>query len=265
MSAQAPIALVLAGVRAAIERREVLRGIDLRISQGELVVLLGANGAGKTSLMRCALGLAPLSDGEATIGDTAAHRLTPVERAKLVSYLPQTRSLAWPVRVIDVVSLGRYAYGATPGRLADEDRRAVNDALAACRLTELIHRRADALSGGELARVHLARALAAEAPLLVADEPVAALDPRYQFGVMHGLQRYVREAGGGAFVVLHDIALAARFADRLVWLQDGRVVADGPPRTTLTPQRLRDVFAIEGRVSEDPDGLTVRIVDALAP
>lgn len=259
------MSLVLAAVKASIGDREVLRSIDLRISQGELVVLLGANGAGKTSLMRCALGLAPISEGLASIGDMPAHRMTPVERAQRVSYLPQSRSLAWPVRVIDVVALGRYAYGATPGRLADEDRRAVNDALAACHLSDFAHRRADTLSGGELSRVHLARALAAQAPLLVADEPVAALDPRYQFDVMYGLQRYVRESGGGALVVLHDFSLAARFADRLVWLQDGRIVADGPPRVTLTPKRLRDVFAIEGRVSEDPDGLTVRIVDALAP
>lgn len=260
-----PVHLSLEGAQAVIGTRAVLQGVDLALGQGELVALLGANGAGKTSLLRGALGFLPLTAGQAMVGGRPARELSPVQRARAVSYLPQVRPLAWPVRVLDLVSLGRYAYGAAPGRLAPADRRAVESALEACDLTRLAQRRADALSGGELARVHLARALAAQAPLLVADEPVAALDPRHQFDVMRVLQHHVAEGGGGVLVVLHDIALAARFAHRLVWLQEGRVVADGPPRDTLTPQRLREVFAVEARVSEDADGLTVRIVEAFSP
>ena len=126
-----------------------------------------------------------------------------------------------------MVSLGRYAWGCAPGRLAAEDRRAVNSALAACDLLEMAERRTDRLSGGELARVHCARAFATEAPLLFADEPVASLDPRHRFRIMELIRGQVR-TGAGALVVLHDVSLAARFADRLIWMKDGRIVAGRP-------------------------------------
>ncbi|WP_375210521.1 ABC transporter ATP-binding protein [Hyphomonas jannaschiana] len=221
---------------------------NLQLVPGELVALLGPNGAGKTSLLKAALGLEKRSAGFARLDGSDSAKLSPIERARRVAYLPQQRPLAWPNTVRDVVALGRYAYGAAPGRLSPEDAAAVDQAIQRCDLTELTDRQTDTLSGGELARVHCARAFAADAPLLVADEPVAALDPRHQFRIMDIVREYV-DAGCGALVVLHDISLAARYATRIVWMKDSRIVADGAPEDTLTPERLADIYGVRATVS----------------
>ncbi|MEM1263512.1 MAG: ABC transporter ATP-binding protein [Pseudomonadota bacterium] len=225
---------------------------------GELVALLGPNGAGKTTLLRAALGLLPPTSGTATLAGDDTQRLAPLERARRVSYLPQRRPLAWPSPVRDVVALGRFSHGAALGRLGDTDQQAVARALDACDLTALADRATDTLSGGELARAHFARALAAQAPLLVADEPVAALDPRHQHRIMKIVRDFV-DNGGGALIVLHDISLAASFADRLLWMHAGAIVADGTPTETLTVDRLADVYGVRAAI----DGNSVQIEGAL--
>lgn len=231
-------------------------GLSLR--PGELAVVLGPNGAGKTSLLRGILGLAPYTTGEVRLQGQTLAQLAPMQRARKLSYLPQRRPLAWPNPVLDVVSLGRYAWGCAPGRLGPEDRRAVNAALSACGLLDLAHRRTDTLSGGELARVHCARSFATEAPLLFADEPVASLDPMHSFRIMELISGYVRD-GAGALVVLHDVSLAARFADRLIWMKNGRIVADGPAAETLTESRMAEIYQVHAKV----DGNRVEIEQPL--
>lgn len=220
-----------------------------QLNAGELVVLLGPNGAGKTSLIRGALGLITPASGTSKLDGHAVVSLSPTDRARLVSYLPQIRPLAWPNRVRDVVALGRFSHGAAVGRLSEEDQSAVDAAISACDLTHLQNRSADTLSGGELARMHCARAFAANAPLLVADEPIAALDPRHQFRILDLIKRYV-DQGGGALLVLHDIELAARYASRLIWMKDGRIVADGSVEETLTADRLAEVYGVRATVSD---------------
>lgn len=217
------------------------------LQQGEFICLLGPNGAGKTSLIRASLGLERPTEGVAQLGGEDCSRIDPIQRARRIAYLPQIRPLAWPNRVKDVVALGRFSHGAALGRLKGADLEAVENALVACDLIALADRRADTLSGGELARMHCARAFAAEAPLLIADEPIAALDPRHQFRILDLIADYVAK-GGGALVVLHDIQMAARYASRLIWMKDGRILADGPPSETLTEDRLKEVYGIEARV-----------------
>ncbi len=234
------------------ETGTLVESASFTLAPGQLVALLGPNGAGKTTLLRAALGLIPAQSGHARLDGVDTARMRPIVRARQVSYLPQTRPLAWPSIVRDVVALGRYAHGVTLGRLGERDSQAVDAALDACDLTAFAQRHTDTLSGGELARVHCARVFAAGAPLLVADEPVAALDPLHQHQVM-GLIRLFVEAGGGALVVLHDISLAARFADRLIWMKAGRILADGSPRETLTPERLRTVYGVRARVEAHTD------------
>ena len=168
------------------------------------------------------------------------------------------RPLAWPNRVRDVVALGRFSHGVAPGKLSGHDAEAVTRALMACDLSDLKDRTMDTLSGGELARVHCARAFAAEAPLLIADEPTAALDPRHQFRILDLIRKYV-ETGGGAMIVLHDIELAARYASRLIWMKGGKILADGPVGVTLTPERLAEIYGVSARI----DGTRVVMDGAL--
>ena len=227
--------------------REVLQDVSLRVRPGELVAVLGPNGAGKTMLLRAILGLVKRSRGGVRAGGDDPARLPATERARRIAYLPQSRPLAWPVRVRDVVALGRFAHGASPGRLNGEDASAVERTLSACGLEALADRPCDSLSGGELSRTHVARALAAEASLLLADEPTEAQDPLHQHQVMSLIRSYA-DAGNGALVVLHEAALAARFADRLAWISSGRIVADGPPEETLTPERMAEVYGVHAAV-----------------
>lgn len=232
------------------------------LAPGEVVALLGPNGAGKSTLLRLALGLIKPDAGTVTLNGKDARNLSAAERARAIAYLPQERPLAWPIRVRDVVALGRFAHGAVPGRLGTADAAAVEHALAACDLTHLADRPADTLSGGESARMHFARALAGETPLLAADEPVAALDPRHQLRILDLIRTYA-DGGGGALVVLHDLALAARYADRLIWMKQGRILADGPVRETLTVARIAETYGVRARILAG-EGTVQVLVDGMA-
>lgn len=225
----------------------LVRDANIHLVPGELVALLGPNGAGKTSLLRAALGLEKRSSGHATLDGIDSAKLSPMQRARHVAYLPQQRPLAWPNTVRDVIALGRFAYGASPGRLNAEDSAAVERAADVSGLSSLMTRQTDTLSGGELARVHCARAFAAGTRLLVADEPVAALDPRHQFRIMDIIRDYVA-AGGGALVVLHDIPLAARYATRMIWMKDAQIMADGSVEDTLTESRMAEIYGVRARI-----------------
>ncbi len=238
----------------------LVQNASFALRPGELVVLLGPNGAGKTSLLRGAIGLTPVQNGKATLGENDTATLPPQTRARQLSYLPQARPLAWPIRVADVVALGRFAHGAALSKMNETDQAAVDAAIADCSLTHLVDRRTDTLSGGELARVHFARALAATTPMLIADEPIAALDPRHQFGIMDIIAAYVQR-GNGALVVLHDIAIAARYATRLIWMQSGKIIADGTVKQTLTSERIADVYGIQARVTDE----TVQLLGPATP
>ncbi len=233
------------GIAAArIGRRPVLSDVSFALPAGSLTVLVGPNGAGKTSLVRAIAGLMPV-DGQVRIGGQALGDLSDRARARAVAVLPQGHPVHWPLPVRDVVALGRFPHSGG-GPLTAADRAAIDRAVTETDISALLDRPATALSGGERARVMLARAMAVEAPLLIADEPVAALDPRHQLAVMALLS--ARAAGGSTVIaVLHDLALAARHADRILMVADGRLVADGPPEDVLDDARLARVFGISAR------------------
>ena len=239
--------LAVRGITVTAGGSEILRDVSFTLAPGAFVALLGPNGAGKTTLLRAALGLLKPDSGSARLDGRSTARLPAAERARLVAYLPQERPLAWPNSVRDIVALGRFSHGVAPGRLTGRDATAVDRALDRAGLGRLAERPTDTLSGGETARMHCARALAAEAPLLLADEPVAALDPLHQFRVMELIRDYVA-GGGGALAVLHDVALAARFADRLIWMKDGAIIADGSPAETLDPARMESVYGVRAQI-----------------
>jgi iron complex transport system ATP-binding protein len=235
--------LTVQGVSVALSGRIVLQDISLSLASGHLVALVGPNGAGKTTLLRALAGLVP-SDGAIHVGGDALSSLSLRERARRFAYLPQGHIVHWPLPARDIVALGRYPHGATdPARLTAADSEAVLRAMQAADVVEFAARRVTELSGGERSRVALARVLAVEAPVILADEPTSSLDPRHQIDVMKTL-RAAADRGTLVMVVTHDLGLAARFADAVLVLSDGRLVSQGAPAEALSEQVMANVFRI---------------------
>lgn len=222
--------------------RVTLDAASLSVMPGEFIGLIGPNGAGKTTLMRAMLGLIPAR------GQSSLAALPPAKRAITAAWLPQSREAAWPVRVENLIRLGRI-----PHRRPDAETSHIDAAVHRMGLETLRHRPITELSGGELARALIARALAQDTPLLMADEPIAGLDPAYQIGTM-ALFRELADEGRAVIASLHDLGLAARHCTRLVMLDQGRIVADGPPADVLTPDLLARTFCIEGQFTETKEG-----------
>lgn len=229
------------------ERRRVVRDVDLSVMPGELVALAGPNGAGKTSLMQAVCGLMKPDSGQVQLDGADLSTLGPRDRAKALAYLPQDGTVAWNLPVIEVVALG--AAFLEPGGARARALAALEEVEAGA----LADRGVAELSGGERARVLLARVLASEAGLILADEPVAGLDPEGQLLVLERLK--ARAAAGQTVVAsLHDLSLAARFADRVIVMDRGEVRADGPPAEALGPTILHDVFGLTGHWLDGQDG-----------
>jgi len=228
-------------------RKTVLEAASLSVRTGELVGVVGSNGAGKTTLLRAALGLAHLDAGRAELAGHDVSRLSDPERARLAAYLPQERHVGWNMTAWRVASLGAFHLPAAAARARAEA------ALRRVGLAGLEDRGVLEMSGGERARVLLARLLVTEAPLLVADEPAAGLDPDAQ---LLALELFREEATRGAAVVLtlHDLSLAARFCDRLVVLAHGRVLADAAPPDALQPFILAEAFSLDGQLEPTAQG-----------
>lgn len=240
--------------RLVLDRLSVHRGartvvdqVSLEIGPGEFVGLIGPNGAGKTTLMRAALGLVP-AKGTRNLAEFQA-----TVRARAVAWLPQSRDIAWPLSVEKLVGIGRAPWlGFRPG-LDDTDKAAVAAAISRLDLDSLKLRPATELSGGEQALVLIARAIAQDTPLVMADEPIAGLDPAHQLSVMGTFAGLARE-GKTVLVSIHDLGLAARFCERLLVLDKGRLVADGPPSEILSPDLLARVFGIRAVFEMREDG-----------
>jgi iron complex transport system ATP-binding protein len=240
----------LDAVTARHGRKTVLEGASLRVVSGEVVGIVGPNGAGKTSLLRAGFGLLPLAAGQARLSAQPVTALKPDARARLVGYLPQERRAAWNLPARMIAALG-----------ASDLREAEADALARACLTrvgagDLADRGILDMSGGERARVLLARLLATRAPLLVADEPVAGLDPDAQLLTLD-LLRAEAASGAAVVVTLHDLGLAARACDRVVVVSQGRIVAEGAPREALSKDVLARVFGLDGDLVETSAGLVL--------
>jgi len=218
--------------------RQVLDEIRCQFHPGELTAIVGPNGAGKSTLLEIIAGVLAPSFGALQFDGRDAHHIRAAERARLCAYLPQAESPAWSLAAADLVALGLLPWGRRDG-----DSGRIAAALKLVDALALAERPVTELSGGELRRVQLARLLVGEAPLLIADEPTAALDIRHQLQLMHNFRK-AADAGKTAILALHDLALAARFCDRVLLLQDGRLRAQGTPQDVFTPALIGDVYGI---------------------
>jgi iron complex transport system ATP-binding protein len=221
-----------------------LAGVSLALEPGTITAICGPNGAGKSSLLQCLAGLLVADSGTVALGEQALASLHPRERAKAIGYLPQEPQIAWDVAVRNLVALGR---------LPHRDRGAAQVAVAmeAMDVAHLSQRPASRLSGGERARVLLARVLAGEPHWILADEPLAALDLAHQLELLAHLRR-AAVAGAGVVLVLHDLALAMNHADRAVVLSEGALAADGPCEDALDPQVIERVWKVPARWLGEP-------------
>lgn len=236
--------LVAEGIHVTLGGRLVVQDASFSLPRGSLTALIGPNGAGKTTLLRALCGLLPAA-GIVRIDNDMLENLPVRERARRFAYLPQGHMVHWPLPVRDVVALGRFPHGATdPSRLPPHDAAAVERAMRATDIVELADRRVTEISGGERSRAIVARVLAVEAPVILADEPTASLDPRHQIEVMR-LLRDAADGGTLAMVVTHDLGLAARFADTVIVMQAGRLAIVGPPAQALSSDTLAEVFGID--------------------
>ena len=240
-------------VHVEIEGQPILHDVDFDVSAGRCVGLLGPNGSGKTTLLRAIGGLIPF-EGDIGLDGRSVEALSARERARRLAFVRQAPSLTFDFTVEELVLLGRAPHRGWLESYKRHDQSHVRDALSRVDLGGFADRSVLSLSGGELQRVFLAQALVQEADLLLLDEPTSHLDVHYQFSFMEQVQTLVQEEGRTALTVFHDLELAARYANRLLVLQGGHLVADGPPSRVLTPSSIADVFGMNARVEHSPDG-----------
>lgn len=229
---------------------EVIGGIDFALAPGTVTALIGPNGTGKSSLLKAVAGLIPSGGTMAMPGCPKPSRS---EIAASVAYMPQDTGPASSLTVLEVVLLGRLrSLGLrVPASLRDE----AEAALALFALASLQTRTLDALSGGQRQLVYLAQALFRDPPILLLDEPTASLDLNHQLSVLEAICRHTRARGKITVIALHDLTLAARFADRILCLSGGRLTGSGQPEAVLTPHRLRDMYRVEAEIGRSADGL----------
>ena len=230
-------------VRVSQGGTRILNDVSFSVNSGELVGLIGPNGAGKTTLLRTMAGLLSIEQGQAEFNDIEVKASAMPTLAKHVAYLEQGGHSSWPLAVENLVMLGRIPHFKLWQQPTRQDIASVRAAMEACEVLEFTGRRVNTLSGGEFARVMLARALATEPTILLADEPVAGLDPAHQLNVMDKLKALTQQ-GAGIVVVMHDLSLAARYCNRLSLLFDGRLVADGDADSVLSETNLMQYYEI---------------------
>jgi len=244
------------GVAHAYARTQVLDRVDFELAPGKLVIVVGPNGSGKTTLVRILAGILRPREGDVSIDGIAIDKLARRQIAQRLAVVPQESFVPCPYTVDEMVSMGRAPSLGALGREGPADRERVARALAELELAELSERDYSTLSGGEKQRVLLARARAQDADAMLLDEPTAHMDLGHRMHCFEWLRAWVGAGPQrrGAAVITHDLLLAARHADELVLLDQGRIVAAGEPDAVLTPQRIADVYGVDARVDRDPEG-----------
>ena len=246
------------GIHVRLGDKQVLNGVTVAFAPGAVTAVIGPNGAGKSTLLSVLAGLRVPDQGKAALDGADLQTLAPRLRAQRLAFLPQIPEIAWGVEARTLIALGRTPFTGARG-LSVEDEAAVDRAIATTHVAALAHRNVHTLSGGERARVLLARALAGEPQWLLADEPLTGLDPGHQLDAAD-LLRHLADQGRGVIVTLHDLHMALRVADTVIVLAEGRIVAAGPARAALTPDILAAVYGIKGRIWDGERGPVIEVL-----
>jgi iron complex transport system ATP-binding protein len=247
------VAIEVGGLDVELAGRPVLRGVEVSVAAGEWVTVIGPNGAGKSTLLRAVGGLLPFA-GSINLLGRPVQQLRRRERARLVATVPQTPIVPPGMAVLDYVLLGRTPFIRPLGRESAADLEAVDETLRRLDLVQFADRPLETLSGGERQRAFLARALAQGAPLLLLDEPTSSLDIGHQQEVLDLVDKLRADRGLTVLATMHDLSVAGEYAQRLILLARGRVVADGPPRGVLTEDLLAEHYGARVRVLDGEQG-----------
>ncbi len=231
---------------------DILQGLDLAVPPGRITVIVGANACGKSTLLRAMSRLLSPHKGEVLLDGKSIHRMAPKELARMLGLLPQSPIAPEGITVADLVGRGRHPHQGLFSRWTSQDDEAVADALTATRIVDLAERPVDELSGGQRQRVWIAMALAQQTDILLLDEPTTFLDISHQVEVLDLLTDLNHARGTTVVMVLHDLNLAARYADHLVAMTQGRIHVSGRPEEVLTQENVRQVFGLESRIVIDP-------------
>jgi iron complex transport system ATP-binding protein len=256
--------LCLAGVTVLRGTRRVLDRIDARLPAGRLTVVIGPNGAGKSTLLQVAAGLLAINEGVVLLGDAPLASIGRKELARRRAYLPQAPTVDWPISVERVIALGLTPSLPTFGNLPSQLQPSIEKALANYDLLALRERPATKISGGELARVLLARATVGDPEILIVDEPTAGLDPKHAMAAIRSLRRDA-DRGRTVVMAIHDLNLALHVADEIVAIREGRIVAAGVPETVFTEELLEQLYDVRFRITRDADGDDIRFLDPRPP
>lgn len=250
--------LSCSGLGVSIGGKAILSGVSLTIEVGKVTAIVGPNGAGKSTLLSCLAGLRVPSGGTVRLDDAVITGMKPRDRARRLAFLPQTPEIAWSVEARTLVELGRTPFVGARGQ-TQADRAAVDRALVAANVEAFEHRVVDTLSGGERARVLIARALAGEPEWLLADEPLTGLDPAHQLDAA-ALFRRLADNGVGVILTLHDLSMALRLADRIIVMARGSVLADDPPAAALTPEIIKRAYGVEATLTQGAGGPLIDVI-----
>ncbi len=251
--------LEVKNVSVKYDDREILSQVSFDITAGEIAVLIGANGAGKTTILKAINGGVAVAFGEVLLDGRSITRMRRREIAKKIAVVAQENETKFPVSVEEFILAGRFAHSSAFGWETEADEMAGELGMKACGLLEFRDRLMNELSGGERQRVVLARALAAETELLMLDEPTANLDLSHQALMFHLIREKCETAGLGALVITHDLNLAAAFADKIILLSGGRIIASGSPKEVLSAENLKRVYGIDVLIDENPSNGKIRV------
>ncbi len=242
----------------SLDGHQILSDLNVTLFPGQVTAILGPNGAGKSTLLRCLGGLIAPDQGQVFLGDDDCTKMDPPQRARTIGFLPQTPDIAWAVDVTTLVGLGRIPYLGAFGA-SDIDHLATHNAIERCGLRDMATRDVTTLSGGERARVLIARVLAGQPQWMLVDEPMGGLDPGHRLDVIDLFCDFAR-AGGGVIITLHDLDSALRMADRIIVLSAGEIIADDKPLGALTPSVLSHAYGISAQVIAGPSGPIIDIM-----